>query len=412
MTALLLESAARATVPLIAGFVMTWMLRSRDAATRHTVWLMALVSAAAMGVAPFAFPAWNLGALPLQGLPGAVLPSGIAEEVNAVASLGLLWLVPMCLLAASLILSVVRVAWWVSGGTELQKTHSVRRLADSLTAPRSVRILVSEAAPVPFAWGLFRPAVILPSGALEWSPADLRSALIHEFGHVRRRDAWSRLVGEALRCVYWFHPLVWLSVTRLDEESEAACDALVLSDGRRRSEYAGQLVALTQQMAHTRAFASLAGSGRMHKRLNRLLDAATTSRTSRAQTRALVAGWTVATIIGTACLQPVMAGEGAFDERRADTDPGVAPTESLQRSEPTSAGVQVSLQPTRASTLDSPAGPANTTARPLDATRTVTTTVTNQQTRTLTRVVTTTVTNQRTRTLTRRINGEGTRQQD
>ena len=38
----------------------------------------------------------------------------------------------------------------------------------------------------------------------------LQSVLNHEQAHLRRRDNLITVLGEANRCLYWFHPLAWL----------------------------------------------------------------------------------------------------------------------------------------------------------------------------------------------------------
>ena len=43
-----------------------------------------------------------------------------------------------------------------------------------------------------------------------------------------------RWLGELLRAVYWFNPLVWIACRRLRQESEHACDDAVLAGRRRR----------------------------------------------------------------------------------------------------------------------------------------------------------------------------------
>lgn len=60
------------------------------------------------------------------------------------------------------------------------------------------------------------------------SPAQLDHVLLHEFIHVKHRDAlWDALVC-AVTAVYWFHPLVWIAGFRLAALREQCCDRAVV----------------------------------------------------------------------------------------------------------------------------------------------------------------------------------------
>ncbi len=71
-----------------------------------------------------------------------------------------------------------------------------------------------------------RTVLILPE-ALD-DARTVRYAILHELVHNRRRDHWMcRLLG-VLRCVYWYHPLVYLAFAQMQADMETACDADVL----------------------------------------------------------------------------------------------------------------------------------------------------------------------------------------
>jgi hypothetical protein len=67
--------------------------------------------------------------------------------------------------------------------------------------------------------------------------------IAHELAHVRRGDHWVGWVELFAGCLYWWNPLFWYVRYQLRENSELACDAMVvaaLPDGRRR--YAASLI--------------------------------------------------------------------------------------------------------------------------------------------------------------------------
>ena len=77
---------------------------------------------------------------------------------------------------------------------------------------------------MPLTWGLFRPVIVLPSGAEHWPEDRRRIVLSHELAHIARHDWLLQICAELVRALYWFHPLAWLAAARLRQESERACD--------------------------------------------------------------------------------------------------------------------------------------------------------------------------------------------
>lgn len=84
--------------------------------------------------------------------------------------------------------------------------------------------------------------LLLPAAARQWSGEQLRSVLLHEVAHIKRRDTIAHLLAQIACSLHWFNPLVWFAAWRLRVESERACDDLVLASGVRLSSYAGHLL--------------------------------------------------------------------------------------------------------------------------------------------------------------------------
>jgi beta-lactamase regulating signal transducer with metallopeptidase domain len=61
---------------------------------------------------------------------------------------------------------------------------------------------------------------------------ELDAVLIHEVTHARRRDNLIGLIHEIALCGLWFHPLVWLTGSRLAMFRELSCDDFVIESSR------------------------------------------------------------------------------------------------------------------------------------------------------------------------------------
>lgn len=94
---------------------------------------------------------------------------------------------------------------------------------------RVPRLRITEAVLSPALTGLFRPEILLPPATIEkLDVSELRLVLLHELGHLRRRDVWTNWVLSLLQAVHWFNPLVWWAFHRTRIESERATDSWVL----------------------------------------------------------------------------------------------------------------------------------------------------------------------------------------
>ena len=56
----------------------------------------------------------------------------------------------------------------------------------------------------------------------------MRAVLLHEATHARRRDNLIRLFQELVLCAVWFHPLAWVTSSRLALYRELSCDESVV----------------------------------------------------------------------------------------------------------------------------------------------------------------------------------------
>ena len=128
--------------------------------------------------------------------------------------------------------------------TDREWRSALQRHAASLGITPTPALLISDEADVPMTFGTLRPVIVVPAASVEWTPARRDVVLLHELGHIRRRDTLALLIGQLAAALYWFHPLVWVAKRGQRVEAEHACDDQVLRAGALASAYARELLEL------------------------------------------------------------------------------------------------------------------------------------------------------------------------
>jgi beta-lactamase regulating signal transducer with metallopeptidase domain len=95
--------------------------------------------------------------------------------------------------------------------------------------------------------------------------------LLHELGHVARRDLWTSLAARVACLVHWFNPLVWWLRGRLMAQCEFACDAKVISLGADPAHYASALCDVAEAGALPRAALAMAAPATLRQRVERVI---------------------------------------------------------------------------------------------------------------------------------------------
>lgn len=352
----------KATCLLLVAFAASLLLQRASAGSRHLVWLVAVVGLLALP----AMSAWAPVRVPLlpaqlqsnaseakaaltradakaagsrlgvragtlssdgSGQAPVVDRSASSDRERAVASTPETLVVSQLGLATALFAAWAAIALtlvlWLAYGAWSVRRIVVRakplddpdwqtplyEIADRLGLEAAPRLLRSEDVRMPFAAGLVSSTIVLPAESDGWSAERRTAVLIHELGHVRRRDLIGHTLGRVACAFWWFHPLAWTAARRLRAESERACDDLALVFGARPSDYAEHLLdivscvrdhntpAVALAMAHRREF-----EGRMLA----ILDPALERRgLGRPQTVGLVGGLAVlALAVGAAAPVP------------------------------------------------------------------------------------------------------------
>lgn len=125
----------------------------------------------------------------------------------------------------------------------------LQALCRQLDIRRIPQVLVSDDTGCPLLAGLLKPAIVLPASLWnDCTATQRRLILAHELAHVKRQDLFWAWLPNLGRCLFFFHPLVWLAEWEWQQSQEMACDELVMQIAESpRSEYGAILVRLAAQ---------------------------------------------------------------------------------------------------------------------------------------------------------------------
>jgi TonB family protein len=296
---LLFSCSLKTTIVLSIAWIATSLARHRSASFRHVIWAAGILASLALPFFAVLLPAWHSSALKnvsgifesahspasstiAQGFTAFVVTASNASPIfgNLSRLALLLWFAGFLWFSARILAGLAYLAWLSARCTPLTEEawiSTVRIGCRRFGVSRLVRVLKSEnPAAMPATWGLFRPVVLLPAVAGEWSDTSRRIVLFHELAHIARCDWPLQLFAEIARAIYWFLPPAWLAASRLRQESEVACDDAVLNAGIDSSDYAHQLLTLARTLCSSRRALSsaltVAGPSNLERRFAAMLN--------------------------------------------------------------------------------------------------------------------------------------------
>jgi beta-lactamase regulating signal transducer with metallopeptidase domain len=226
-------------------WLAAWFLTSipgGSATTKHWIWLatafnFVLPLGAVFDTLWAPYISW---ATPLGKIGG--LGVAISKNAPVAAVLCGIWLIGAVLMLARL---CVRIA---AERRSARTTVGKSMLACSRSfLARGVPVSFAAGRRGPAVDGLLRSRILLPHGIDRLlSKRELHSVLMHELTHAKRHDNLIRLVYEIALCGLWFHPLFWITGSRLALYRELSCDETVIQRG-----HGGELVSALSKLANS-----------------------------------------------------------------------------------------------------------------------------------------------------------------
>jgi bla regulator protein blaR1 len=187
-------------------------------------------------------PGFTVGVLDAGRLPPEVLDHAVGRATVHLAGRSAdLAVVPPTAVSGGPSLFVLLLGAWAIGSALFLLYHLFahrrfcarllrRARVDRTVADGRVRVIETDAAHGPLAFGIFRRYVAFPRDFAERYDAQERDlALAHELGHHVRGDLVANWVALVVLALHWFNPVAWRAFRAFRADQEMACDALVLA---------------------------------------------------------------------------------------------------------------------------------------------------------------------------------------
>ena len=250
---------------------------------------------AAVPAVPFV-PTPAVGYVP--SLPGmAALPNVAAPTVTALRAdpWTTVWLLGVAVCAAFFATAYWKCRREFRASLPVEEEYAIRWLEDHPIS-RTVEIRRSDRIAAPLTYGVLRPVILMPKNT-DWSDREtLDYVLTHEYVHIRRFDAVTKLALTAALCVHWFNPAVWVMYVLANRDMELACDEAVIRrfGGETRSAYAMALIRMEEKRSGLTPFCSNFSKNAMEERITAIMKLKKASMLSLVLALALVLGVTSA----------------------------------------------------------------------------------------------------------------------
>ncbi|MCS7464956.1 hypothetical protein N0M98_33275 [Paenibacillus doosanensis] len=187
----------------------------------------------------------------------------------------LVWLMGILILSAKVFLANRKFELTMRNETkkinsEIEKTYNICKKILFIKA--SIPIVLSDKVSSPTLWGILHPKIIIPKSAVSKLTSDeLRYILLHELIHLKRKDIAINWIMNALLILHWFNPVLWYAYSRMREDQEIACDAVVLNciERNESEEYARTIIKLMEHISQPLQFPGLARISGSKKQLRR-----------------------------------------------------------------------------------------------------------------------------------------------
>lgn len=157
------------------------------------------------------------------------------------------WLLVAIILMARRLVKYLRTARWISGYTGTKMTDRQKeylgRLKGEYRIRRRVLLYQGETGEPSMTFGIYRPVIIC---GREVGSRGAELLVRHELVHIRRLDAFWKMIMQFVVFLHWWNLVMWLLYVMLDRLCELSCDETVVL-GKPEEEVDEYLLLLIQE---------------------------------------------------------------------------------------------------------------------------------------------------------------------
>ena len=223
---------------------------------------------------------------------GTAVPSPATEHIS---TFEILWLVGVLLLAIYFSISYFRSMRKFRMSIP-DNTPYIQNWLTAHQISRPLAVRSSDLISSPLTYGILHPVILLPKKLDRNDQAALQYVLTHEYVHIRRFDAITKILFAAVLCIHWFNPLVWGMYVLANRDTELSCDAWVIrmTGVKNRSSYALMLIKMEERRNGMSALWNHFGKNAISERIEAIMKFKKTSIWACILALALIAGATTA----------------------------------------------------------------------------------------------------------------------
>lgn len=265
---------------------------------------------------------------------GTAVPSPATEHIS---TFEILWLVGVLLLAIYFSISYFRSMRKFRMSIP-DNTPYIQNWLTAHQISRPLAVRSSDLISSPLTYGILHPVILLPKKLDRNDQAALKYVLTHEYVHIRRFDAITKILFAAVLCIHWFNPFVWVMYVLANRDMELSCDAWVIRmlGEKNRSSYALMLIKMEERRSGMSALCSHLGKNAISERIEAIMKFKKTSILACAFALVLVVGATTAFATSTGAWQEFDLEDLNLTEGDIGTE-----TDSMKIIDPTSTQAQI-----------------------------------------------------------------------
>ena len=265
---------------------------------------------------------------------GTAVPSPATEHIS---TFEILWLVGVLLLAIYFSISYFRSMRKFRMSIP-DNTPYIQNWLTAHQISRPLAVRSSDLISSPLTYGILHPVILLPKKLDRNDQAALKYVLTHEYVHIRRFDAITKILFAAVLCIHWFNPLVWVMYVLANRDMELSCDAWVIRmmGAKNRSSYALMLIKMEERRNGMSALCSHFGKNAITERIEAIMKFKKATAVASALALVLVVGATTAFAASSGAWQEFDLEDLNLTEGDIGTE-----TDSMKIIDPTSTQAQI-----------------------------------------------------------------------